>query len=64
MTIRISDEGGGFDIRKIPDPLAEENLLRESGRGLLLIQAYVDEFQVRRLQPAGSEVTMVKYLNT
>lgn len=63
MTICIADEGGGFDIKKVPDPLAQENLLRESGRGLMLMQAYLDEFQVRRLQPAGTEVTMVKYLH-
>jgi serine/threonine-protein kinase RsbW len=46
----------------LPNPLAEENLLRQSGRGLLLIQAFVDEFQVRRAQPGGTEVRMVKYL--
>jgi len=63
LTICISDEGVGFDVRKVPDPTAEENLLRESGRGLLLIQAYTDEFQVRRLHPAGTAVTMVKHLN-
>jgi serine/threonine-protein kinase RsbW len=49
-------------MTEVPDPLAEENLLRQSGRGLLLIQAFVDEFQVRRGQPGGTEVRMVKYL--
>jgi serine/threonine-protein kinase RsbW len=63
LTIKISDEGKGFELGRVPDPLAEENLLKESGRGILLIQAFVDEFQVRRLQPQGTEVTMVKYLN-
>jgi serine/threonine-protein kinase RsbW len=62
LTIRIGDEGKGFDLTRVPDPLAEENLLKESGRGILLIQAFVDEFQVRRLHPQGTEVTMVKYL--
>ena len=41
---------------------AEENLLRQSGRGLLLIQAFVDEFDLRRREPSGTEVKMVKYL--
>ena len=49
-------------MNSLPDPLAEENLLRQSGRGLLLIQAFVDEFSVRRRQPSGTEVRMVKYL--
>jgi len=62
LTIVIADEGDGFDMNALPDPLAEENLLRQSGRGLLLIQAFVDEFQVSRAQPSGTEVRMVKYL--
>jgi serine/threonine-protein kinase RsbW len=62
LTVVIADEGEGFDMNALPDPLAEENLLRQSGRGLLLIQAFVDEFQVRRAQPGGTEVRMVKYL--
>ncbi|MFN3325407.1 MAG: ATP-binding protein [Bryobacteraceae bacterium] len=63
VTIRISDQGEGFDPASLPNPLAPENLLRESGRGILLIQAFVDEFSVRRLQPAGVEVTLVKHLS-
>ena len=62
LTIVITDEGEGFDPNCVPNPLAEENLLRQSGRGLLLIQAFVDEFQVRCVQPRGTEVRMVKYL--
>src|ERR1700681_3703920 len=62
LTIVIADEGEGFEMKAVPNPLAEENLLRQSGRGLLLIQAFVDEFQVRRGQPGGTEVRMVKYL--
>ena len=58
----IIDEGDGFDVSSIPDPLAEENLLRQSGRGLLLMRAFVDEFHVRRGERSGTEVRMVKYL--
>jgi len=62
LTIVIADEGAGFDMTCIPDPLAEENLLRQSGRGLLLMRAFVDEFEVRKGEPNGTEVRMVKYL--
>lgn len=62
LQITIRDEGEGFDLNSLPDPLAEENLLRHSGRGLLLIQAFMDEFQIRRREPNGTEVKMVKYL--
>jgi serine/threonine-protein kinase RsbW len=62
LEILIADEGEGFDMSKLPDPLAEENLLRQSGRGVLMIQAFMDEFQVRPREPHGTEVRLVKYL--
>ena len=62
LVIVIADEGEGFDLDALPDPLANENLLRHSGRGLLLIQAFMDEFQMRTREPKGTEVKMVKYV--
>ncbi|HLY17657.1 MAG TPA: ATP-binding protein [Bryobacteraceae bacterium] len=62
FVVRIADQGDGFDYEHLPDPLAQENLLRHSGRGIFLIRAFMDDFQVRRLDPAGTEVTLVKYL--
>ena len=62
LIVSISDEGEGFDMAVLPDPLADDNLLRQSGRGLLLIRAFVDEFELRRKQPHGTEVRLVKYL--
>lgn len=62
LEVVIGDEGEGFNMDTLPDPLAEENLLRHSGRGLLLIQAFMDEFQIRLRTPKGTEVKMVKYL--
>src|SRR5262249_42790699 len=62
LSVMISDEGEGFDLCTLPDPLAEENLLRHSGRGILLIQGFMDEFQIRPREPKGTEVKMVKYV--
>jgi len=62
LEIVVGDEGGSFDVSKLPDPLAEENLLRQSGRGLLMMRAFMDEFEVRPRKPLGTEVRMVKYL--
>ena len=62
LEVVIGDEGDGFEISSLPDPLADENLLRHSGRGLLLIQAFMDEFQIRPREPKGTEVKMVKYV--
>lgn len=62
MAVVIRDEGEGFELQSLPDPLAEENLLRQSGRGLLLIQAFMDDLQIHRVEPKGTEVKMLKYL--
>ncbi|MFB3777055.1 MAG: ATP-binding protein [Bryobacteraceae bacterium] len=62
FTVTVGDQGNGFDLSSLPDPLAEENLLHQSGRGILLIRAFMDEYCVRRLSPAGTEVKLVKYL--
>jgi serine/threonine-protein kinase RsbW len=60
LIIRIADEGEGFELSDLPDPLAEENLLRHSGRGIFIIRAFTDDFDVLRLSPAGTEVTLRK----
>jgi serine/threonine-protein kinase RsbW len=62
FTVRIADEGEGFDFEHLPDPLAPENLMRTSGRGIFLIRSFMDEFQMRHLELGGTEVTLVKYL--
>ena len=62
FTVRIADEGDGFDFSCLPDPRLPENLMCTSGRGLFLVRSFMDEFQVRRLDPAGTEVTLVKYM--
>jgi anti-sigma B factor antagonist len=61
IAVTIRDQGEGFDPGKVPDPLSKDNLLRESGRGLLLIRAFVDELQIRPASPHGTELQLVKY---
>jgi serine/threonine-protein kinase RsbW len=61
ITVRIADEGAGFDLESLPDPLAPENLLKQSGRGIFLIRSFMDEFSVERRSGAGSQATLVKY---
>lgn len=62
FTVRIADEGDGFDFSRLPDPLSPGNLMRTSGRGIFLVRSFMDEFQIRHLEPAGTEVTLVKYM--
>jgi serine/threonine-protein kinase RsbW len=60
LAIRVRDEGPGFDPATLADPLAPENLLKASGRGIFLIRSFMDEAVVQRAPEGGMEVVMVK----
>ena len=60
IAIRVRDEGPGFDPATLPDPLAPENLLKSSGRGIFLIRNFMDEMVLQRAPQGGMEVVMVK----
>jgi CheY-like chemotaxis protein/anti-sigma regulatory factor (Ser/Thr protein kinase) len=53
----IADDGPGFDVTKVPDPRDPENLLKPSGRGLLLIRSFMDEVHHNS---TGNTITLVK----
>ena len=53
----VRDQGKGFDISTVPDPLHPDCLLKVSGRGLLLVRTFMDEVTFNR---RGNEVTMIK----
>ena len=55
--ITITDCGCGFDPDAVPDPTTDENIARPSGRGVMLMKAYMDEV---RFNDAGNSVTLVK----
>jgi serine/threonine-protein kinase RsbW len=55
--IVIEDQGKGFDRSSVPDPCAHENLLKCSGRGILLMEAYMDKVDYSK---GGRRVKMVK----
>jgi len=63
LVIRIADQGKGLDPDTLPDPLAPENLLRGSGRGIFLIRSFMDEVHFKQLHP-GTELTLIKHLGT
>ena len=64
IAIRVRDEGPGFDPTTIPDPLAPENVLKSSGRGIFIIRTFMDEMVLRRAPEGGMEVVMVKRVAT
>lgn len=53
----IRDEGGGFDPNQVPDPTAPERLSIPSGRGIMLMRAYMDRVEFR---DNGREVFFMK----
>lgn len=66
VEIRVSDQGDGppFDPDSLPDPLAEENLLKEVGRGVFIVRSLMDEVVFQTLPSGGTEVIVRKSLTT
>lgn len=60
LVIRMIDEGSGFETGCLDNPLAEENLMKTSGRGLLIVQAFMDEMHVGHGSGGGAELMMAK----
>ena len=60
LMIRVRDQGDGFDPEEIANPLAPENLLKSSGRGIFLIRNFMDDVQLRRAPEGGMEIRMIK----
>jgi serine/threonine-protein kinase RsbW len=60
LSIRVRDQGDGFDPETLADPLAPENLLKSSGRGIFLIRNFMDDVRLQRAPEGGMEIRMVK----
>ena len=61
LVITIRDQGKGLDLEKIPDPLAAENLLKTSGRGIFLIRSFMDEVHINP-SLTGTEIKLIKHV--
>jgi len=64
LIVRVLDQGEGFDPEEIADPLAPENLLKSSGRGIFFMRSFMDDVTLRRASEGGMEVRMVKKLSS
>jgi len=60
--ITIRDQGPGMDLSKIPNPLAPENLLKTSGRGIFLMRSFMDVVEIRPSK-AGTELKLIKHVH-
>ena len=64
LVIRVRDQGEGFDPVEVADPLAPENLLKSSGRGIFFMRSFMDDVVLERVPEGGMEVRMVKKLGS
>ena len=62
IEIIVEDEGRGFTLDKIADPTDGANLLKPSGRGILIIRSFMDEVVLSQREGGGSRLRMVKKL--
>ena len=64
LVVRVVDQGEGFDPLDVPDPLAADNRLKSSGRGIFFMRSFMDDVTLQRASEGGMEVRMVKKLAT
>jgi serine/threonine-protein kinase RsbW len=62
LVITIRDQGKGMDMSRIPDPLAPENLLKTSGRGIFLIRSFMDDVKIHP-SSTGTEIKLIKHVH-
>ena len=62
LIITIRDQGCGMDLSKIPNPLAPENLLKTSGRGIFLMRSFMDVVEIRPSK-TGTELKLIKHVH-
>lgn len=60
LVVQVRDQGPGFSLATVPNPLTDDQLLKSSGRGLFLVRCFMDDLQVECRCAGGSMVTMTK----
>ena len=59
LRITVLDEGSGFDLEAVEEPLAPENISKPNGRGLLIVESIMDEVKITP-STTGTKVVMIK----
>jgi serine/threonine-protein kinase RsbW len=60
VTAVVTDDGRGFDPNSIPNPIAEENLLKEIGRGIFIVRSLMDDVKFIFPPEGGTRVVIRK----
>ncbi len=61
IEITITDQGDGFDPDSIENPIEDENLLKEVGRGVFIVKSLMDKVMFNSQPGKGTTVTMTKH---
>ena len=61
--MEVKDQGGGFEMDGVKDPRIGENLLRDDGRGILIMKTLMDEVNVTSGEN-GTVVQLIKFIET
>lgn len=62
LSISITDQGPGFKPENIPSPIADENLMKEAGRGIFIVRSLVDDLQIETASQGGTRMIIIKNL--
>jgi serine/threonine-protein kinase RsbW len=62
LVVSVIDQGEGFEVEEVANPLAPENLLKSSGRGIFFMRSFMDDVQLLKVPEGGTEVRMMKKL--
>ena len=62
LTVSIIDQGDGFSPENIPSPIADENLMKEAGRGIFIVRSLVDDLQIEAPPEGGTRMVIIKKL--
>jgi len=60
VEISVHDQGAGFNPEEVPDPTAQENILKASGRGIFFMRSFMDEVDWLIRPGGGTTVRMLK----
>ena len=60
IEVIVEDQGKGFELTDVADPTDVANLLKPSGRGILIIRSFMDQVDLSRREGGGCRLRMVK----
>src|SRR3954471_12964941 len=62
IEVIVEDQGHGFNLSDLADPTETKNLLKPSGRGILIIRSFMDEVDISPAEGGGNRLRMIKRL--